>query len=125
MVIGGKIGKNLSTCVFTKSVLSFEMIFVFEPWERLRIDPESKLYNSWTSCAPMSVERACFSQIVIDNKVYVFGGISGNSKTKKNTHVPIISEPNTERYDPKLDKWEKIEIKDSPCLAAFSWSKIN
>ena len=73
----------------------------------------------------MSVERACFSHIVIDNKVYVFGGISVQSKTKKNTHVPIVSEPNTERYDPKLDKWEKIDIKDSPSLGSFSWSKIN
>ena len=73
----------------------------------------------------MSVERACFSHIVIDNKVYVFGGISGNSQTKKKTHVPIVSEPNTERYDPKLDSWEKIYIEDSPSLAAFSWSKIN
>ena len=73
----------------------------------------------------MSVERACFSHIVIDNKVYVFGGISGNSQTQKKTHVPIVSEPNTERYDPKLDKWEKIDIKDSPSLGAFSWSKIN
>ncbi len=57
----------------------------------------------------MSVERACFSHIVIDNKVYVYGGISGNSK-KKNTHDPIVSEPNTERYDPQLDKWETIII---------------
>lgn len=39
-MIGGKVGINLSTCVYTKSVLSFEMIFVFEPWERLRIDPK-------------------------------------------------------------------------------------
>ena len=73
----------------------------------------------------MSVERACFSHIVIDNKVYVFGGISGNSKVKKNTHAPIISEPNTERYDPVLNKWDTIVIKDSPSLGAFSWSKIN
>lgn len=73
----------------------------------------------------MSVERANFSHIVIDNKVYVFGGIKGNSKEKKHTHAPIISQPNTERYDPKLDKWETIEIKNSPTLGAFLWSKIN
>ena len=73
----------------------------------------------------MSVERACFSHIVIDNKVYVYGGISGNSKTKKNTHAPIVSEPNTERYDPQLDKWETIIINDSPSLGAYSWTKIN
>lgn len=43
----------------------------------------------------------------------------------KYKHIPIVSEPNTERYDPKLDKWETIIIKDSPSLGAFSWSKIN
>jgi N-acetylneuraminic acid mutarotase len=73
----------------------------------------------------MSKERACFSHIVIDNKVYVYGGISGNSKTKNEAYVPIVSEPNTERYDPKLNKWEKIDIKNSPSLGAFSWSKLN
>jgi N-acetylneuraminic acid mutarotase len=69
----------------------------------------------------MSVERACFSHLVIDNIVYVFGGFWGNNKT----HTPIISQPNTERYDPKLNKWETIEIKDSPSLGAFSWSVLN
>ena len=33
--------------------------------------------------------------------------------------------PNTERYDPQLDKWETIIIEDSPSLGAFSWTKIN
>ena len=73
--MGGKIGKYLSTCVFTKSVLSYEMIYVFEPWLRDDLDPENKLYNNWNTCQSMSVERACFSHLVIDNKVYVFGGI--------------------------------------------------
>ena len=34
LVMGGKIGKTQRNCVFTKSVLSYEMIFVFEQWER-------------------------------------------------------------------------------------------
>jgi hypothetical protein len=34
LVMGGKVGKTQRTCAFTKSVLSYEMIFVFEPWER-------------------------------------------------------------------------------------------
>ncbi len=71
----------------------------------------------------MNVERALFSHIVIDNKVYVYGGISGDSNY--NTKSPIVSKPNTERYDPKLDKWETIIIEDSPFLGAFSWTKIN
>jgi hypothetical protein len=28
----------------------------------------------------MNSSRACFSHIVIDNKIYVFGGLSGNQE---------------------------------------------
>ena len=73
--MGGKIGINLGTCVFTKSVLSYEMLLIFEPWIKLRPDQDKKEFSSWKSCESMSVERACFSHIVIDNKVYVFGGL--------------------------------------------------
>jgi N-acetylneuraminic acid mutarotase len=30
-----------------------------------------------------------------------------------------------EKYDPATDKWEKIEIAGSPCLAAFAWCSID
>ena len=52
------------------------MTFVFEPWIREMIKPKPKI--EWKTCAPMFTERACFSHLVLDNQVYVFGGISGN-----------------------------------------------
>ena len=71
----------------------------------------------------MESARACFSHIVIDNKIYVFGGISGNNDGE-NSHTPKISDPLAERYDPIEDKWELFEIKNSPSVAAFSWTKL-
>ena len=71
----------------------------------------------------MESARACFSHIVIDNKIYVFGGISGNNDGE-NSHIPKISDPLAERYDPIEDKWENLIINNSPSVAAFSWTKL-
>jgi N-acetylneuraminic acid mutarotase len=49
--------------------------------------------------------RACFAHIIIENQIYVFGGISGNLKGK-DSHIPKIADPLIERYDPVQDKWE-------------------
>jgi hypothetical protein len=81
--------------------MSFEMIFVFEPWLRVKLDPENKLYKTWNTCASMATERASFSHLVLDNMVYVFGGISGKVNEKSKSHFPVISNPNIEKYDPK------------------------
>lgn len=32
LVIGGKIGKHLSTCAYTSGVIAFDMTLVFQPW---------------------------------------------------------------------------------------------
>ena len=71
----------------------------------------------------MESARACFSHIVNDSKIYVFGGISGNNDDE-NSHLPKISNPLMERYDPIQDKWEPFEINNSPSVAAFSWTKL-
>jgi N-acetylneuraminic acid mutarotase len=71
----------------------------------------------------MESARACFSHIVIDCKIYVFGGISGKNDGE-NLHFPKISNPLAERYDPIQDKWEPFEINNSPSVAAFSWTKL-
>jgi hypothetical protein len=63
--MGGKLGNDLYSSNFTKSVISYEMIFIFEPWLRFKLDPESKLYKNWNECASMSTERASFSHLVI------------------------------------------------------------
>jgi N-acetylneuraminic acid mutarotase len=71
----------------------------------------------------MTTARACFSHIVIDGKIYVYGGISGNLEGE-NSHYPIISNPISERYDPIQNKWETFEINNSPSIGAFSWTKL-
>ena len=40
--MGGKIGKHLSTCAYTDSVLAFDMIFVFQPWLESKVDGGSQ-----------------------------------------------------------------------------------
>ena len=72
----------------------------------------------------MHSRRANFSHIVMDNKVYVFGGISGNVDDKKNFHAPKMATVNAERYDPVTDVWEKYEIPDIPSLGAFAWTQL-
>ena len=36
-MIGGKIGKQLSTAAYTDSVLAFDMLYVFQPWLEQKI----------------------------------------------------------------------------------------
>jgi len=62
--------------------------------------------------------------MVLDNLVYVFGGISGTVDEKKNKHVPKIAELNCERYNPKSDVWESFEIPNIPSLGAFAWTRL-
>lgn len=69
----------------------------------------------------MSVARANFGHLVVDNLVFVFGGVSANGKGKEK-HFPVLSSPAVERYDPVADKWEVIEIENTPQLAAFAWT---
>ena len=71
----------------------------------------------------MKCKRANFAHIVMNNLVYVFGGISGTGE-KDRAHRPVICQTATERYDPRADKWEQFEIANAPPLAAFAWTKL-
>lgn len=71
----------------------------------------------------MKSKRANFAHIVMDNLVYVFGGISGTGEGV-NSHRPLMCSNPAERYDPKADKWEVLEIPNAPQLAAFSWTRL-
>lgn len=68
--------------------------------------------------------RANFSHLVLDNFVYIFGGISGNVDAKNSTHCPKMPTINAERYDPATDNWENFEIPDIPSLGAFAWTTL-
>merc|ERR1712196_323905 len=58
--------------------------------------------------------------MVINNFVYVFGGIAGTMDDKKNAHCPKMPTINAEKYDPVKDLWEKYEIPDVPSIGAFA-----
>jgi len=38
LVIGGKIGKHLSTCGYTSGVIAFDMTLVFQPWLESKLE---------------------------------------------------------------------------------------
>lgn len=61
----------------------------------------------------MKSARANFAHVVVDNLVYVIGGISGQGKGKK-AHYPKLAEPGIERYDPVQNSWTPIEIANVP-----------
>jgi len=69
LVIGGKEGGNVTSCNFSNSVIGFDMKAVFEPWTKTADN------FSWKSKAKMASPRANFAHLVLDNFVYVFGGI--------------------------------------------------
>ena len=53
----------------------------------------------WTKKADMPTQRSCFSTCVLDGKIYVIGGETGN------IHSPPIS--TMEEYDPSTDTWTR------------------
>lgn len=78
----------------------------------------------WHSLEGMSAPRANFALTVLDNMVYVYGGISGTGQGKE-SHFPTLCQTIAERYNPNMNKWENIEINNAPCLAAFGWTSIS
>jgi hypothetical protein len=53
----------------------------------------------------MNSKRANFAHLVLDNFVYVFGGIAGKGEGER-AHCPTLASILAEKYDPKIDKWE-------------------
>lgn len=68
-------------------------------------DPIEK---TWNPIASMNTERFKAAYAVVNNKIYVFGGI-------KNTASNITT---IERYDPETDIWEIIDTMDHELVAA-------
>lgn len=73
----------------------------------------------------MKSNRANFAWTVVDNMVYVFGGISDRGPSQEEAHVPQLVSDLCERYDPKLDKWETIKIENAFPLGAFGWTVLD
>ena len=102
LVIGGKVGMSASSCSPTTSVISLDLKFVLSPWLAEKLGQYDKV--EWEGCANMQTARANFSHLVVDNLVFVFGGVSGNGK-RAESHCPVLSSPVVERYDPITNKW--------------------
>ena len=72
----------------------------------------------------MNSRRANFCHVVLDNLVYVFGGISGSIDDKSGKNAPKMATINAERYDPVKDIWDQYEIENIPSLGAFAWTQL-
>lgn len=79
LVMGGKVGVQLGTCAYTDSVLAYDMLFVFQPWLETKMEGAKSKPQTWQTCKQMHSRRANFCHILIDNYVYVFGGIAGST----------------------------------------------
>lgn len=122
LIIGGKIGKAVSTCAYTDSVLYLDIVFALQPYLITKIKDAKNMKFDWKTCKSMNNRRANFCHLVLDNMVYIFGGISGQSNEKKHEHVPKMPTVVAEKYDPVADSWEKIEIPNIMPLGAFAWT---
>ena len=120
--MGGKVGKQVSMCAYTDSVIALDLLFAFQPHLINKIKGAKEMKFEWENCKNMNCRRANFCHLVLDNKVYVFGGIGGNSSEKNQEHIPKMPAVNAEKYDPVSNVWEKIEIPHIPSLGAFAWT---
>lgn len=80
-----------------------------DPYLRAKFDPDGKLKQKWETLDSMNSARANFAHCVVNNFVYVFGGIGSRGEGKE-SHVPNIVNNVTEKYDINSNKWEIIEI---------------
>ena len=129
MVIGGKIGKMESTSAFTRSVIGFDLFFELDPRLREKQEDYKDSNKKWIDYEDLICARANFGLIVLDNLVYVFGGISKavlpQKDSKSEPYIPVMSGPAVECFNPKLNKWSEIKINNMPSIGAFSWCSIS
>lgn len=76
LVVGGKVGNDQTSSGYTNSVISYDMKWVLNPSLKEQMDPENNLpMPKWEAQNNMKCQRANFALIVLNNLVYVFGGI--------------------------------------------------
>jgi len=78
--MGGKEGNLTSNCVYSDTVIGFDMKCIFEPWLKTADQDGPEGSFNWKSKASMNSPRANFASMVLDNFVYVFGGIQGRGE---------------------------------------------
>lgn len=77
--------------------------------------------STWQTVAPMKNKRAAFGAVVVNNEIYVFGGISG----KEGTHKPILAQNVVEKYNPSTNEWTEVKIDGLTPRAAFAFTSIS
>lgn len=80
--------------------------------------------HKWEALAEMKEARANFLLAVVDNKVYVYGGIKGTSNEADQTHHPLLNEVLCEVYDPVENTWSEENIEGGCQLAAFGYTQL-
>ena len=108
VVIGGKTGPTPATSNYSNSVIGMPLKEFNEA-----VSETCK----WQILEPMICARANFGWQVINNQVFVFGGISS-----KQGHLPQLANPLCEKYDPITNTWQAVEIEGASPLAAFGWT---
>ena len=121
--MGGKEGNLTSNCVYSDTVIGFDMKCIFEPWLKTADQDGPEGSFNWKSKASMNSPRANFASMVLDNFVYVFGGIQGRGEGEQ-AHVPNLATILAEKYDPATNQWEELEIEGGNPIAAFGWTPL-
>lgn len=70
-------------------------------WEIFDLREYVFLYlDKWTEIAPMSAPRSTGFSIIVNKKIYVFGGYTKEGKRSKKI----------ERYNPTFDSWDVLNV---------------
>jgi hypothetical protein len=114
LLLGGRVGATISKAQHTNSVIGLDLQYILRPslrnrvktdkWFREKHDPNFNDDIRWQDMAPMICARSNFGVVVIQNKAYAFGGISGKGNGDDD-FVPKMPEVFCESYDPIANTW--------------------
>ncbi|WP_438423596.1 Kelch repeat-containing protein [Aquimarina macrocephali] len=75
-----------------------------------RLEAYNPLNNTWNVLAPMPTGRQHNTSCVVNDKIYVMGGIAKSNRTNK-----IVKTENNEVYNPKSNSWQTLSPLPTPC----------
>lgn len=88
LLVGGK--QSINT--WLNSVESIELLPYFQPGATRKVKGlHEKVTSEWTACKSMTSARANFALQVIQNTVYVFGGVEGTIKNGESWRPSLVN----------------------------------
>jgi len=72
----------------------------------------------------MKEPRANFMLTVIENKVFVYGGMKGSETDKKSIPSPVMNDIISEVYDPVANTWTAIKFNEDIPLSCFGYTPL-